>query len=149
MPGPRALKLADQIKVIAAEMLERRIKDPRLGFVTVTECRLTGDSREATLFYTVYGTEEEAVDTALALEAARGQIRTQVSRQLGLRFAPSITFVPDALPETSAHMEELLRKAAEEDAKLEAARAHAAYAGEADPYKKKEGNESDDLESDD
>lgn len=144
MPGSRALKLAEQIRVIAAEMLERRIKDPRLGFVTVTECRLTGDSREATLFYTVYGTPEEAADTAAALEAARGQIRTQVGRQLGLRYAPSITFVPDALPETSAHMEELLNKARASDEAVAQQRASAQYAGEADPYKKKDEPADDD-----
>ena len=55
MGSPRVLKLADQIKVIVAEMLERRIKDPRLGFVTITDVRLTGDSRDATVFYTVLG----------------------------------------------------------------------------------------------
>lgn len=138
MPGPRALKLAEQIKVIAAEMLERRIKDPRLGFVTVTECRLTGDSREATLFYTVYGSPEEQAETAEALQDARGQIRTQVSRQLGLRYAPSIAFVRDALPETSAHMEALLAAAKEADAKLAAEREGKSFAGDADPYKKDE-----------
>jgi len=58
MGSPRVMKLADQIKVIVAEMLERRIKDPRLGFVTVTDVRLTGDTHDATVFYTVLGTDE-------------------------------------------------------------------------------------------
>ena len=53
MDAARARKLADRISQIVAEMLERRIKDPRLGFVTVTEARLTNDLREATVFYTV------------------------------------------------------------------------------------------------
>ena len=56
MDEARARKLADRIAQIVAEMLERRVKDPRLGFVTVTEARITGDLREATVYYTVYGT---------------------------------------------------------------------------------------------
>ena len=61
MSSPRVLKLADQIKVIVAEMLERRIKDPRLGFVTVTDVRLTGDAQNATVFYTVFGSADIVV----------------------------------------------------------------------------------------
>src|SRR5579859_4692076 len=57
MDAARARKLADRISQIVAEMLERRIKDPRLGFATITESRLTNDLREATVFYTVYGTD--------------------------------------------------------------------------------------------
>ena len=53
MSSPRVRKIADRIQVIVAEMLERRIKDPRLGFVTVTDVRVTGDSQQATIFYTV------------------------------------------------------------------------------------------------
>ena len=77
MGSPRVFKLADQIKVIVAEMLERRIKDPRLGFVTVTDVRLTGDSHEATVFYTVLGSEAERADTAAALHSATGLIRSR------------------------------------------------------------------------
>ena len=55
----RARKLADRIRVIVAEMLETRVKDPRLGFVTITDVRLTGDLHDATVFYTVYGSDEE------------------------------------------------------------------------------------------
>jgi ribosome-binding factor A len=66
MGSPRVFKLADQIKVIVAEMLERRIKDPRLGFITVTDVRLTGDSRDATVFYTVLGSFEPRLASSLA-----------------------------------------------------------------------------------
>ena len=59
MDAARARKLADRITRIVAEMLERRVKDPRLGFVTITGARLTNDLRDATVYYTVYGTEEE------------------------------------------------------------------------------------------
>ena len=57
MASPRVRKIADRIKVIVAEMLERRIKDPRLGFVTVTDVRVTGDTQQATVFYTVLGVD--------------------------------------------------------------------------------------------
>ena len=60
MASPRVRKIADRIQVIVAEMLERRIKDPRLGFVTITDVRVTGDSQQATIFYTVLGAEERA-----------------------------------------------------------------------------------------
>ena len=131
----RAAKLADRIKVIVAEMLDRRVKDPRLGFVTVTDARLTGDLREATVFYTVYGDESARAGTAAALERVKGLLRTEVSRQTGVRYAPSLTFVADAVPENAAHIEGLLRAARESDAQVAGAAAGAAYAGEPDPYK--------------
>lgn len=136
MTSPHALKRAEQIKHIAAEMLEKRIKDPRLGFVTVTDVRLSKDGRECTLFYTVLGTPQEVADTAAALDTAKGQVRTAVSRQLGLKFAPTITFVLDAMPETSSQIEELLAQARAGDAKVAAQAQGARYAGEPDPYRK-------------
>ena len=66
MDAARTRRLAERIAKIAAEMLERRIKDPRLGFVTVTEARLTNDLREATVFYTVFGSPEQQADSAAA-----------------------------------------------------------------------------------
>ena len=86
MGNPRYIKVAEQIKVIVAELLERRIKDPRLGeFVTVTDVRLTGDGREATVFYTVLGDEAERAGTAAALASAGGLIRSTVGKQLGMK----------------------------------------------------------------
>ena len=135
MASPRVVRLADQIKVIVAEMLERRIKDPRLGFVTVTDVRLTGDSRDATVFYTVLGTEAEHARTAVALRSATGVIRAQVGQQLGLKFTPTIEFVPDAVPENARQIDDLLAQARSVDARVAEQAAGAAYAGEADPYK--------------
>jgi ribosome-binding factor A len=135
MGSPRVVKLADQIKVIVAEMLERRIKDPRLGFVTVTDVRLTGDSREATVFYTVLGSEAERASTAAALHSATGLIRSQVGKQLGMKFTPTIEFVPDAVPENARQIDDLLAQARSVDARVAEQAAGAAYAGEADPYK--------------
>jgi ribosome-binding factor A len=138
MASPRVVKLADQIKVIVAEMLERRIKDPRLGFVTVTDVRLTGDTHDATVFYTVLGSEEEQASTAAALHSATGLIRAQVGKQLGLKFTPTLAFVPDAVPENARQIDDLLARARSVDARVAEQAAGAAYAGEADPYKRDE-----------
>ncbi|MCB0894600.1 MAG: 30S ribosome-binding factor RbfA [Nocardioides sp.] len=136
MSSPRVRKIADRIQVVVAEMLERRIKDPRLGFVTVTDVRVTGDTQQATVFYTVLGEEEEArAASAAALESAKGLIRSEVAKQLGMRHAPSLTFIHDALPESARHLDEVLARAKAQDEALAAERGEA-YAGEADPYKK-------------
>ena len=135
----RARKLADRIAQIVAEMLEWRIKDPRLGFVTVTEARLTGDLREATVFYTVYGSPEERTATAAALASATGVIRSEVGHQTGLKHTPSLTFVADTLPEGARHMEDLVAQAREADARLAAAREGAVPAGDPDPYREPPG----------
>jgi ribosome-binding factor A len=136
MDAARARKLADRISQIVAEMLERRIKDPRLGFATVTESRLTNDLREATVFYTVYGTDAERADTAAALDSATGVIRSEVGRQLGLRHTPSIEFVADVLPESAHRIEELVSQARQSDTELARSREGASYAGDPDPYRK-------------
>jgi ribosome-binding factor A len=135
MSNPRVRKIADRIQVVVAEMLERRIKDPRLGFVTVTDVRLTGDSQQASVFYTVLGTDDELASTAAALESAKGVIRSEVAKQLGMRIVPSLTFIPDALPESARALDEVLARARQQDEEV-AARRVEAYAGEPDPYKK-------------
>ena len=151
--SPRVRKIADRIQVIVAEMLERRIKDPRLAaehgnLVTVTDVRVTGDSQQATIFYTVLGADADAdlAGTAAALESAKGLLRSEVAKQLGMRHAPSLEFVPDALPENARHLDEVLARARELDEEA-AARRGSAYAGEPDPYKKP--REVDSLEEDD
>src|SRR5215469_18555613 len=131
----RARKLADRIAQIAAEMLERRVKDPRLGFVTVTDARITNDLREATVYYTVYGSPEEQAATAAALKSATGLIRSEVGRQTGLRHTPSLEFVRDTLPEGARQMEELVAQARAADEALAAAREGAEPAGDPDPYR--------------
>jgi ribosome-binding factor A len=131
----RQRKMADRIKVIVAETLEKRIKDPRLGFITVTEVRVTTDIREASVFYTVYGDEEARASTAAALESAKGVLRSEVGKQTGVKFTPSLEFFPDAIPETAAHLEELLKAAAVADAAVHEQAATATYAGEPDPYR--------------
>ncbi|WP_241672302.1 30S ribosome-binding factor RbfA [Streptomyces sp. IB2014 016-6] len=146
----RARKLADRIQVVVAETLDRRIKDPRLGFVTITDARVTGDLREATVFYTVYGDDEERAASAAALESAKGVLRSEVGRQTGVRFTPTLAFVPDALPDNARTIEDLLDKARAKDAEVREVSTGKTYAGEADPYRKPgdEGYEED-AEADD
>jgi ribosome-binding factor A len=134
--APRARKLADRIQQIVAEMLERRIKDPRLGFVTVTDARITNDLRDATVFYTVYGTEQERDDSAAALKAATGMLRTEVGKNVTTRLTPTLEFIPDGIPENAAIIDSLLREAQTRDSEAAALAATASYAGDEDPYVK-------------
>jgi ribosome-binding factor A len=131
----RARKLADRIREIVADALEKRVKDPRLGFVTVTDTRVTNDLQHATVFYTVLGDAEEQAATAAALASAKGVLRSEVGRRTGVRLTPTLEFVADAVPENAAHIDELLQAAAARDADVAALAAKAEYAGEPDPYR--------------
>lgn len=142
MAGGRARRVADRIRVIVAEMLERRIKDARLGFVTITDVRVTGDTQHASVFYTVLGDETQRTESTAALESAKGLIRSEVAKELGLRHAPTLEFILDALPDSAAHIEDLLSKARASDAAVAASAAGASYAGDEDPYKHPERDES-------
>lgn len=130
----RARKLADRVRVVVAEALEKRIKDPRLGFVTVTDSRMTNDLQHATVFYTVFGSAEEQQASAAALDSAKGVLRSEVGRRLGIRLTPTLEFVPDGIPDNARHIEDLLRTARERDADVAALAEGASYAGDADPY---------------
>jgi ribosome-binding factor A len=134
--NPRVRRIADRIQVTVAEMLERRIKDPRLGFVTVTDVRVSGDTQHASVFYTVLGEEEQATASAAALESAKGLIRSEVGKQLAMRHVPTLEFIRDALPGDARHIEDLLEQVRESDAAVAASAAGAQYAGDADPYRK-------------
>ena len=136
MAGPRTHKVGDRIKVIVAQMLERRIKDPRVGFVTITDVRMTGDSQHASVFYTVMGDEVQRQETAAALKSATGIIRSEVGKQLGTRITPSVTFFLDSVPETAKEIEELLAKVKASDDEVATRTVGAEYAGDPDPYKK-------------
>ena len=148
MDAARTRRLAERISKIVAELLERRIKDPRLGFVTVTETRLTNDLREATVFYTVYGSPEEQAETAVALRSATGIIRSEVGRLIGLRHTPSLEFVADALPDSARRIDDLVAAARQADAELARTREGAEWAGDPDPYRKPADDEDWDDEDD-
>jgi ribosome-binding factor A len=128
--------MAGRIKQIVATVIEMQIKDPRLGMVTITDVRVTGDLHDATVFYTVLGDDAERAASAAALESAKGVLRSEVGRQTGVRFTPTLTFTPDALPDNARHIDDLLAVAAAADAQVEEARRGALPAGEADPYRK-------------
>ncbi len=132
----RARKVAERTKVLVAGALETLVKDPKLGFVTVTEVRVTGDLQHATVFYTVLGGEPEREAAAEVLGTYRGRIRSHVGKGLGIRLTPSVEFLLDALPEDAAHLDDVMRAVNQRDAELAAARKESAYAGEADPYRK-------------
>lgn len=137
----RALRLAGTIKKIVARSLETEIKDPRLGFVTVTDVRVTGDLQQASVFYTVLGGEEERANTAAALNSAKGRLRSLVGGELGIRLTPTLEFHLDAVPETAATLEKALHEAALRDAEVAKLREQAQYAGDADPYKHDDADE--------
>ncbi len=136
MASERQARLADRIRVLLAERLEKGLRDPRLGFVTITDVRVTGDLQHASVFYTVLGTEEERIASGEALASATGMLRSAIGRQLGVRLTPTLEFIHDALPENAGHIVELLREARERDEAVAGLAAGATYAGEADPYVK-------------
>jgi ribosome-binding factor A len=144
--APRARRLAKRIIQIVASTLEHEVKDPRLAMVTITDARLTADLREATVFYTVYGDDNARQASGIALESAKGVVRTAVGRQTGVRYTPSIDFVLDAVPEGAARMEELLARARGADEEVASQAAAASYAGEPDPYRKPREDDLEELE---
>jgi ribosome-binding factor A len=147
--GDRVAKVADRIREVIAKRLEKGLRDPRMGFVTITDVRVTGDLQHASVFYTVYGTEEERTDSAAALKAATGMLRTEVGRNLNTRLTPSLEFIADAIPENAAAIESLLREAQQRDEAARAAAATATYAGDEDPYVKPREYDDEDADEDD
>jgi ribosome-binding factor A len=135
MPSNRALKVADRIREIVAAALELRVKDPRLGFVTITDVRVTGDLQNASIFYTVYGDNEAHDSTAAALKSASGMLRSEVGKALGLRITPTLEFIQDGLQESASAMNELMSEVARKDEELRKMREGAKPIGDVDPYK--------------
>jgi len=131
-----------RVREIVANVIERQVKDPRLGMVTVTDARMTPDLREATVFYTVWGDDTVHTDTAHALESAKGVIRSAVGRGTGLKHTPSLAFVLDAVPENARHIEEVLDRARLADQHVHEIAEHATFAGDSDPYRHDDVDES-------
>ncbi len=134
MATERQARLADRIRVLVAQRLEKGLRDPRLGFVTITDVRVTGDLQHASVFYTVLGSEQDRQDTAQALRAATGMLRSEVGRNLGTRLTPTLEFVLDGVPENAGHIEQLLREARERDDEVASLAVSSRYAGDANPY---------------
>ena len=135
----RAKRLAKRISTIVASAIEYEIKDPRLGGVTITDAKVSGDLHDATLYYTVLGRslddEPDYAGAAAALESAKGVLRTKVGAGTGVRFTPTLTFERDTVPDTAHRMEELLARARAADEDVARIREGAKHAGDADPYR--------------
>ena len=131
----RARKLAERIKVLVAEALTSAVKDPDLGFVTITDVKVTPDLQHSTIYFTVYGTDEEKKQSAAIIEKNRGVIRREVGHNLNIRLTPTVEFVLDEIPETAAHMNDLLAEARNRDAEVARLAAEAKFAGDENPYK--------------
>ncbi|KKB99524.1 30S ribosome-binding factor RbfA [Mycolicibacter arupensis] len=139
----RARRLSKRIGTIVASAIEFEIKDPPLAFVTVTDTKVTGDLHDATVFYTVRGAtlqdEPDYAGAAAALERAKGTLRTKVGAGTGVRFTPTLSFVLDKVPDTAAHMEELLAAARAADADLARIREGKQPVGDPNPYREAPG----------
>lgn len=105
----RVRKIQEFIKQEVSNILLRELKDPRLGFVTVTDARITGDLREATVYVSLFGKPEEKKNTMKALKNATGYIRTEVGRRLGIRYSPTIEFKEDASLDYGMKIDKILR----------------------------------------
>jgi ribosome-binding factor A len=134
----RARRLSERIKVLAAEALERVVKDPDLGFVTITDCHVTPDLATSKIFYTVFGETEQKELSAEILEKYRGRIRKEIGSRLGIKITPTVEFVTDEIPESAAALNQLLAEAKQRDSDLAKNASTAQPAGEEDPYKHKE-----------
>ena len=135
----RARRLAKRIVSIVGTAIEYEIKDPRLSFVTITDAKVTGDLREATVYYTVLGqnlqSEPDYAAAAAGMGKAKGVLRSKVGAATGIKFTPSLAFVLDTVPDAAREMEELLARARAVDERVAQVAANAKHAGDADPYK--------------
>ncbi|SDK06184.1 ribosome-binding factor A [Actinopolyspora mzabensis] len=141
----RARRLAKRIAQIVASGLEHEVKDPRLAMVTITDARLTADLRDATVYYTVFGDDTDESATAAALHSAAGVLRSRVGQQTGVRFTPTLTFVPDSVPGNARRLDEVLTQAKEADAEVARLASSATPAGEPDPYRSSEAETVEDV----
>jgi ribosome-binding factor A len=110
IPGRRQERLADQIRSEMASLIAEELKDPRIGFATVTRVELSADLGHARVFVSVLGDEEAHRNTLAGLESAAGFLRREVTHRLRLRRAPEVAFVLDHGPEDAARIEGLLEK---------------------------------------
>jgi len=94
-----------------SEILLKDLKDPRIGFVTITKVAVSDDLRQAKVYYSVFGGEQEKEDSFQGLESATGYIKRELGRRMRLKYMPEITFLFDDSLEYGAHIEELLQSA--------------------------------------
>jgi ribosome-binding factor A len=109
MEGKRSEKVADLIQREVSEMLVKSIKDPRIGFVTITKVTVSEDCRFAKVYFSVAGTLAERESSGKGLDSAKGYVRKELGRRLRLRYTPEIVFQFDPSIEYAIHMEEVIR----------------------------------------
>ena len=111
---PRAERVRAQIKQVLADEVER-LRDPGLGFVTITDVTLTPDLRHAKAYYTVLGEEVEHAATRDAMQRATKHLRAAIARSVRLKFVPELELIEDEVPDRVAHLDELIAKLHRED----------------------------------
>lgn len=104
----RANRVAEQMKKELSDIISRRLKDPRVGFVTVTDVQVTGDLQQAKVYITVLGDEDTKQETLTALEKAKGFIRSEIGSRIRLRKTPEIFFEFDESIEYGNRIEKLI-----------------------------------------
>ncbi|MFC0301379.1 30S ribosome-binding factor RbfA [Virgibacillus soli] len=109
MANIRSNRVAEQMKKELGEILTKKLKDPRVGFVTVTDVEVTGDLQQATVFISVLGSEKEKQDTLLGLAKAKGFIRSEIGSRIRLRKTPEIIFEFDEALEYGNRIDAILR----------------------------------------
>lgn len=120
----RSDRVAEAIKREVSIIIHEELKDPRLGFVTITRVDLTPDLRFAKIFFSVLGRDEEYKKTKKALASALGFIRALVAQRINLRFAPEIMFKEDRSAEYSVRIQELLDEIKQKDEPKQKRRLH-------------------------
>jgi ribosome-binding factor A len=108
MPGRRAERLAEQIREELSLIIAGEVEDPKVGFVTVTEAKVSADLRTAKVYVSVLGTEDEVKESMAALKHAAGFIRNQLGVVLRMKRTPDLHFVYDDTDLRAARIEELL-----------------------------------------
>lgn len=111
MSAYRQQRLADELRAELSRLVLREMKDPRVGFATLTEVRLSSDLRHARVYVSVMGDEEDKEETLAALERAEGFLRGQLGRRMRLRHVPELDFVLDETLDRSERIEQLLEEA--------------------------------------
>ncbi|MFM5904444.1 MAG: 30S ribosome-binding factor RbfA [Microbacteriaceae bacterium] len=139
----RARRLAERIKVLIAESLDRVVKDPDLGMVTITDVRVTPDLAHATVFYSVYGSPADIQRSREIITRNTGRIRKEVGSHLQIRVTPTLEFLIDEVPVNAAHLSELLAEAKARDAEVAKLAADAKFAGDENPYREPKSEEED------
>lgn len=99
-----------------SEILQREVKDPRVGFVTITKVSVTPDLRHAKVYVSIMGTEEEVEKSLVGLESARGYLRSHLGKHLRLKFLPELEFVRERFAEEAQRLNEIMRRCKEDKA---------------------------------